>query len=238
MNRSRGFTLLEVMVSVGILGMIMVLVWSSTSQSLRSKDRTEARDLLFHSGQVALRKLADEIAVAFLTKDSTTPTAGVAAPSPTAAAAAAQSNYKSFFIGEDRGERDALRFTSLSHMRLVRDSKESDQVRIAYDVVPHPEETDYFNLVRREQPWLDNTTEVEGRAFTLAEKIKGFEIEYYDERKNDWGKEWDTTKVDWKDRLPMAVRITIVFADPDDGDREIPLSISVMPAMWNSTLQL
>lgn len=238
MNRSRGFTLLEVMVSVGILGMIMVLVWTSTSQSLRSKDRTEARDLLFHSGQVALRKISDDIAVAFLTKaTTTTPAAGATAPTPTAATAV-PTGFKTFFIGEDRGERDALRFTSLSHMRLVRDSKESDQVRISYEVVPHPEERDYFNLVRREQPWLDDTTEVEGRAFTLAEKIKNFEVEYYDERKNDWSKEWDTTKIDWKDRLPMAVRITIVFADPDGGDREIPLMISVMPAMWNSPLQL
>ena len=242
MNRSKGFTLLEVMVSVGILAMIMVLVWTSTSQSLRSKDRTEARDLLFHSGQVALRKLSDDIAVAFLTKASTTtttPAAGAMPPTPTAATATATATgFKTFFIGEDRGERDALRFTSLSHMRLVRNSKESDQARVSYEVVPHPEEKDYFNLVRREQPWLGDETEVEGRAFTLAEKIKNFEVEYYDERKNDWGKEWDTTKVDWKDRLPMAVRITIVFADPDGGEQEIPLMTSVMPAMWNSPLQL
>jgi len=230
MKDSRGFTLLEVMVSVGILGMIMVLVWSSTSQSLRSKDRIEARDFVFHSGQVSLRKLADDIAVAFLTKGTTT------APPPVGTTPTPPASYKTFFIGEDGGDRDALRFTSLSHLRLVRNSKESDQVRIQYEVVPHPEETDYFNLVRREQPWLDDTTEVEGRAFTLAERIKGFNVEYYDERKNDWGKEWDTTKVDWKDRLPMAVRVTIVFADPDDPEREIPLMTSVMPAMWNSPL--
>lgn len=231
MKRSRGFTLLEVMVSVGILGMIMVLVWSSTSQSLRSKDRIEARDFVFHSGQVALRKLADEIAVAFLTKTPAPPS-----PLPGAPTAIAPTGFKTFFIGEDGGDRDSLRFTSLSHMRLVRNAKESDQVRIAYEVEPHPEERDFFNLVRREQPWLDNTTEVRGRAFTLAEKIKRFDVEYYDERKNDWSKEWDTTKVDWKDRLPMAVRATIVFADPDDDEREIPLMISVMPAMWNSQL--
>jgi hypothetical protein len=227
------------MVSVGILGMIMVLVWSSTSQSLRSKDRIEARDLVFHSGQVALRKLADDVAVAFLSRTSAaTPSSSTATPPPTpTAATAATMNFKTFFIGEDGGDRDALKFTSLSHMRLMRNAKESDQVRISYEVIPHPEERDFFNLIRREQPWLDNTTEVQGRAFTLAEKIKSFDVEYYDERKNDWGKEWDTTKVDWKDRLPMAVRAKIVFADPEDAEREIPLMTSVMPAMWNSPLQ-
>lgn len=235
---SKGFTLLEVMVSVGILGVIMVLIWSSTSQSLKAKDRIEARDLLFHEGQVALRKIADDIAVAFITKS---PSASPAAPTASATGtpptqAGAESEFKTFFIGQDRGEQDSLKFTSLSHMRLVRGAKESDQCRIAYEVVPHPEEARYFNIVRRQQPWLTNTTEVEGRSFTLAEKIMKFDLEYYDTRKNDWSREWDTAKVDWKDRLPMAIRITIVFPDPDDETLEIPFTTSVIPALWNSPL--
>ncbi len=233
-RKQTGFTLIEVMVSVGILGVIMVLIWSSTSQSLRSKDRTEARDLLFHSGQVALKKIADDIAVAFLTS--------AASPAPQATAPAtqqgAEADYQTFFIGEDRGDTDSVRFTSLSHMRLMRGAKESDQTRIAYEVVPNPDERNFYNLTRREEPWLTNSTEVEGRAFTLVEKIKKFDLEYYDDRKNDWSKEWSTEKVDWKGRLPMAVRITIVFTDPDFEDVEIPIVTSVMPALWASPISL
>jgi general secretion pathway protein J len=232
MKGRRGFTLIEVMVSVGIMGVIMVLIWSSTSQSLKSKDRTEARDLLFHSGQVALRKIADDVAVTFLTSQAAPATAAAAAQ------AAAETDMKTFFIGEDRGEQDALRFTSLAHMRLVKNSKESDQCRIAYEVVPDPEEPRAFNLVRHQQPWLTKTTEVEGRSFVVAEKILRFNVEYYDDRKGDWGKEWDTEKVDWKDRLPLAVRITLVFADPDDETREIPLSTAVIPALWKNPINL
>lgn len=226
-----GFTLLEVMVSVGILGVIMVLIWSATGQSIRSKDRIESRDLLFHAGQVALKKIADDIAVAFLTKAQTPSTTGTEQ-------AQAQSGFKTFFIGEDRGDQDGLRFTSLSHMRLVRNSKESDQARIAYEVVPHPEEVRFYNLMRREEPWLSVDTEVGGRGFPIAEKIVRFDVEYYDERKNDWGKEWNTERAEYKYKLPMAVRITIVFADPEDEDAEIPLSIAVMPALWKAPIQL
>ncbi|MFH1831025.1 MAG: type II secretion system protein GspJ [Pseudomonadota bacterium] len=231
-----GFTLLEVMVSVGILGVIMVLVWSSTAQTIRSKDRVEERDLMFHSGQVALKKIADDVEVAFLatTAAATTTTASA----ETTAQAPPTANFKTFFIGEDRGDQDALKFTSLSHLRLVASSKESDQCRISYEIVPHPEEPGFFNLVRREQPWLDKTTDVEGRTFALVEKIVKFNVEYYDELKNDWGKEWDTDKLDWKDRLPMAVRIKIVFADPNDETQEIPLSTAVMPAMWKNPISL
>jgi prepilin-type N-terminal cleavage/methylation domain-containing protein len=236
MKISKGFTLLEVMVSVGILSLIMVLIWSSTSQSLRSKDRIEQRDLLFHSGQVALRKIADDLEVAFLAEAAALPS--TPSPEGALAAAPASTNFKTFFIGEDRGDQDAVRFTSLSHLRLISLSKESDQCRISYEVIANPEEAGFFDLVRKEQPWLNNTTDVEGKVFTLVEKLRKLNVEYYDERKNDWGKEWNTEMMDWKNRLPMAVRIKIVFADPDDETQEIELSTEVMPAMWKSPITL
>ena len=238
---TRGFTLIEVMVSVGILGVIMVLIWSSTSQSLRAKDRIEARDMMYHEGQVALKKIADDLAVAFLTKSSATTasatTGSTEAATPAAEGSSARSEFRTFFVGEDRGELDSLKFTSLSHLRLVRGAKESDQCRISYEVVPHEEETGRYNIVRRQQPWLAADEEVGGRGFNLAEKILRFDVQYYDPRKNDWGREWDTNKVDWKDKLPMAVRVTIVYPDPDDENVEVPLTTVVVPAMWRSPIR-
>ncbi len=240
MNISRvrkdfGFTLLEVMVAVALIGVIMSLVWSTTSQSLRTKDRVEERDTIFHSSDVALRKVADDIAVAFLTPSSTTTAAapaagGTAAPAmtPTPTATTATQPFKTFFIGEDRGDQDSVRFSSLSHIRLVKDSKQSDQCKISYEMVPNPEEPRRFDLMRREDALLDATTEVTGKAFPLAEGIAQFNVEYYDERKGEWGKEWDTEKGDWKDKLPVAVRVTLAFPDPDDETKTIPLSTAVM----------
>jgi general secretion pathway protein J len=227
MRGRRGFTLLEVMVSVGLLGVIMTLIWSTTSQNLRAKDRIETRDLLFHSGDVALRKISDDLVQAFLARNTVVgvppPAAGAAATTATAPAV----TFKTFFIGEDRGDQDALRFTSLSHLRFLKGSKESDECRVAYELVPNPEEPRELDLVRREQAWLDATTDVEGTAFPLVERIQKFNVEYYDDRKDEWGKEWSTEKLDWVDRLPVAVRITIAFADPDDETKSLPLSTAV-----------
>ncbi len=212
----RGFTLLEVMISVAILGVIMILIWSSTSQSLRAKDRVEARDLAFHQGRVALRKIGDDLTMAFLAKGTTSAAPGATGP------------VRTFFIGEDKGERDELRFTAISHLRLFAASKESDQAKIAYLTRPNAEDGALVDIVRREQPWFDDATEVETRDFVLAEKVRTFEIEYFDEKRDDWTGSWDAAKAEFRDRLPLAVRVRIAFVDPDDEDESIPLSTAVL----------
>ncbi|MBN1282439.1 MAG: prepilin-type N-terminal cleavage/methylation domain-containing protein [Proteobacteria bacterium] len=231
-SRNLGFTLLEVMVSVALMGVIMTLIWTSSSQSFRSKERIEARDDVFHAAQVAMRKISDDVAAAFLTKRTTISAAAGGGETAT------RSPYKTFFIGEDRGEQDSMRFTSLSHVRLMKNSKQSDQTKIAYEVLPDEEVAGRYNVVRREQPWLDDTDEVQGTAFRLLEGVLSFNVEYYDIRKKEWGKEWNTDKLDWSEKLPLAVRISVVFPDPDGGDRNIPLSTACMPALSEGTIDL
>jgi general secretion pathway protein J len=219
------------MVSVGILGVIMTLIWSSTAQNLRAKERIEARDDMFHSAQVALRKIIDDVSVAFLVKGMTPGSPGAAAagtttaPAPSGAAAA--SSLKTFLIGEDRGDQDAMRFSSLSHIRLVKDSKQSDQCKVAYETAPSPDEPRKFNLLRKEDFWLDGTTDVTNKGFPIVENIVGFNVEYYDDRKGEWGKEWSSEKADWAGKLPLAVRVTLTFTDPDDDTKTIAISTAV-----------
>lgn len=228
-RKNRGFTLLEVMISVAILGVIMTLIWSSTSQSLRSKERVENRDMVFHAGRVALRKISDDLAVAFLIKKTAT--------DPTVATASV-AQLKTFFIGENKGEQDAVKFTSLSHLRLFAGAKESDQCRVMYEVIANEEDAGKYDLVRREDPWLDGTIEVKGKALTLVENIREFNLEYYDTRKEDWVKEWDSDKIDWRDRLPYAVRINIVFEDPEFEDAEIAMSTAVIIELYENPIEI
>ncbi len=211
-----GFTLLEVLVAVGVLSVIMVLLWSSTGQTLKAKDRFEARDLVYHQGRVALRKITDDLMMAFLTK----------VPTQREATSTAKP-YATFFIGEDRSDQDSLRLTSFSHLRFFADAKESDMCKVSYEIAPSPEDAGVMNLIRRQQSWLDDTTEMgDVRAFVLAENIKAFDIEYFDERKDDWGKEWDTQKIDWRDKLPQGVRVSIQFANPDPDFEDEPINMS------------
>ena len=165
-NSKAGFTLIEVLVSVFIVGMIMLLVWTTTNQTLDSKERVEFRDMIYQNGRVALQKLTDDLTMAFLLKKPPMMT-GIT-PRPI-----------TFFIGEDEGEKDKLRFTSFSHRRLFLGAKQSDQCKVSYEVVPAPDEYEVFNLVRREVPYLDAETTVEGETYVIAENISSFELEDY-----------------------------------------------------------
>ncbi|HPW45587.1 MAG TPA: type II secretion system protein GspJ [bacterium] len=226
----KGFTLLEVLIAVAILGVIMTLIWSSSSQSFRAKERTELRDSVFQNGRVVLRKISDDLAVAFLSKK-------VAGEGAGSEQAAFTSGAKTFFIGDDQGAQDLLKFTSLSHMRLYKQAKECDQVKISYEVVPS-DEPGVYNLIRRADPWLDNTTDVKGKPLVLVEGIREFNLEYYHPAKREWMKTWNSEMVDWSMKLPMAVRIGIAFPDPDDDGAEITLSTAVMLALWENPIGL
>jgi general secretion pathway protein J len=231
--------LLEVLVSVAIMGMIMVLVWSTSSQTLNSKDRIEKRDMIYQYGRVALQKITNDLTMAFLTRKP-----GVSTISATAGAAVATPPLPpvtseiimvprplTFFIGDDEGDRDSIRFTSMSHLRLFSGAKESDQCKVSYDIAASPDEPGVQNLVRTEIPWLDAATEVKGTPFVLAENVREFDLEYYDDRKEEWGKVWNTEQIDFMGRLPRAVRITLAFPDPDDEEKNITMKTIVLLPM-------
>lgn len=221
-----GFTLLEVMIAVTILGVIMTLVWSSTSQSLKAKDRFEKRDFVYHSASLAMRKLSDDLTMAFLAKTATTET-GTEEAKPQQ-----KSDYKTFFVGEDSGENDSLKFTTFSHMRLFKNAREADQCKVSYDIENAKDAETGALLVRKEEAWINGTTEFESKGMELVEGIKSFNLEYYDPRKDDWTKNWNTESVDYKDKLPMAVKVEMVFADPSMEDGTVKASTIVMIPLY------
>jgi prepilin-type N-terminal cleavage/methylation domain-containing protein len=231
-----GFTLLEVLVSMAIMGMIMMLVWSTSSQTLNSKERIEKRDMIYQHGRVAFQKITSDLTMAFMTKKPGTSTAAAtegAAPilPPATSEIIMVPRPITFFIGNDEGNRDILRFTSMSHLRFFSGAKESDQCKVSYDIAASPDEPGVQNLVRTEIPWLDADTEVKGTPFVLAENVREFDLEYYDDRKDEWGKMWNTEQIDFMGRLPRAVRITLSFPDPDDEERSITMKTIVLLPM-------
>lgn len=230
MNR-KGFTLLEVLISMAVLAMIMGSVWGATKQSLDSKERVEKRDAIYQGARVALRKISDDISMAFLIKSPAERTAIAAVTGTATAEVQTRPRPITFFIGEDRGERDEVRFTTLSNIRLFKNAKQSDQAKVSYSPKPSPDDSQVINLIRTFSPYLNEENTVEGTSFVIAENIREFSVEYYDLRKQEWGRTWNTETIDWKDRLPRAVRITIAFPDPENDRESIVLRTATMVAL-------
>src|SRR5258706_13623148 len=106
--RQAGFSLLEVLVSVMVLTFMGMLMYEGISQSSEAKEETEISLDRLQIIRVALSKMVRDLSMAYLSK------------------------HKDPAMGEKprtlfKGARDRVSFTSLSHVRLVKNSKESDQ---------------------------------------------------------------------------------------------------------------
>jgi general secretion pathway protein J len=202
--RGRGFTLIEVMIAAAITAVIGVLVAGSFSRAARSRDLAQAQDERVTGARVALSRMAHEVQEAFISDHY---------------------DRKRFrerptvFEGKDRGEQDDLRFVTMTHGRLVRDVKESDQAVVEYTVEPDPERQGELALWRREKPRIDEDPTRGGTRAIVLEHVKGFDVGYWDWKKQEWARDWTTANNERQGLLPTRVRLRVTLAMPDGKDR-------------------
>ena len=187
-----GFTLLEVVISVGILAVILTIVYNAFNSSMKALTAMETRGDAYAQARIVLNRMSEEIASIYLSE--TNPNTGTG------------------LFGEDEDEDDlpfdSLHFTSLSHVRWTKDSKESELCEIGY-YLEKDEETRESFLFRREDWNVDGTLEEGGRPLELAEGVDGLNFRYYDG--DDWVDEWDS-RINGK--LPKAIEVVLVMRDP------------------------
>jgi general secretion pathway protein J len=194
----RGFTLIEVLVALGVVSMIAISIWAATSQTTRTRQVVEESHDKHHQIRVAFDMLTRDLTSAFLSLNR----------------AQLEPTHDTVFIGEDHGETDRVDFAAFTHERRYFDVKESDQCEVGYFLAPDKEEPERMNLVRRESPVLDTEPLEGGQLLVLVEDVTVFDLQYFDFVQNEWQDAWDTTEVTGQPSvLPMQVRIRIVARD-------------------------
>lgn len=201
----RGFTLLEVIVALSLLGMIAAITFTTISNSITTRDVLEQEDASNQSARVAMDRLRRDLRLAYLTKNTS-----------------AVNTYRTQFVGQNK-DPDGLWFTSLSHHRMFRESRECDQTELTYWAENDPAIDGAYALLRREAPRIDNEPEKDGLIAPLAYGLKSMDFRYINPKTNEWVDEWDTNGVDTPNKLPRAVQILLVFLveDPDEEGRMI-----------------
>ena len=200
MRRNRGFTLVEVVISLGILLLIGALSWSTIGGTLRLRAALESRDELSRQARVTLDRLRREIRLAFLTKNTT-----------------AVNTYQTIFIGEDSGDEDRLWFTSMSHKRKVYGAREADQAEITLWIENGPSELGNV-LMHREMGRIDNEPDKDGAIQAMVPNVEKFNLRYLDPTRNEWVEEWDSTGTETPNRLPRAVELSLIVEREDPTD--------------------
>lgn len=202
-----GFTLIEVMIAVAILAVMSVLIYTSVSQTIASKDDTEKKDEINHSAALAMTKMASDLEMAFLLNGPDF--------------LGSQGFMKTVFTGTE----EKMNFPSLSHTRYFKDSPEADFGEVGYFLEDDKEEQGNKILMRRESKKVDEKPEEGGVSDPLLDHVKSIHFEFYDAQKKDWVKSWDSSQLETANRLPRAVKIEIQVMDKES---EEPLRYSTI----------
>jgi general secretion pathway protein J len=191
----RGLTLIELMVAMAITAIMGVMVAGAINQVDHASQVTRAQDERYGEARRALSRLANELAMAFVSESY---------------------DHARFSSGRPtlfRGREDGVLFTTMAHVRLFRGAKESDQAVVEYLVDRDPEGGDA--LYRREKLQLDGEPDSEGRRDLVARGVKRLTLSYWDATKKEWSREWDTSRVERSNELPTLVRAEMELALAD-----------------------
>ncbi len=200
MDPQRGFTLLELLVAIGIVAVLLSILYSTFNAVVRSTEQVE---------DVAEVSLMARISLSLMTRDLRS--AYWRPPQP-----GIPSGF-SLFVGtdEERDGRpsDSLSFTALSHARVIDGNQDPALSHLDYALAAVPDQSTWV-LLHREETNLLSLSGVTLEEFELAEKIHGLNLRYFDGE--IWSNEWDAVE---RNALPKAVEIRIIFRDGSGHQR-------------------
>lgn len=220
--KARGFTLMEMLIVLGILAGITIMTGNTINKALKAKKKFTSeieqtsvmRDALriierdinmaFHYRNIhyeVLKKIKDESGQTQQQPGQPPPQPPPGTPPPAAATPLLQDlkepppNYTQFL-----GENDSVYFTSVSHVRTQTDSAESDQAEVGYflksckrrGAQANAKNANSSCLWRKESLFVDDDLMKGGADTPLLENVEKFELLYFGEEKEGWQKTWRT----------------------------------------------
>ena len=195
-RKEQGFTIIEVILAVGLLATVSISLFVTMSRSFKVKENLTVLSERYHEGRQVMRRITRELRMSFLKAQ---PPEEVQEEGPA---------VLTRFLGEE----DEIYFANTAHIRLRAEGRESDQSEVAYFLKRPSYDTPYRapTLFRRESRRIDDRPERGGSIWPVVDGVKSFKLEYWDDSKeigdDAWQRSWDS---DDNKLLPARVRITL-----------------------------
>jgi general secretion pathway protein J len=191
----RGMTLIEILIAMSIMGIMMMIAWSTIKSASQARVSFEDMEERNHEIRTGLSRMVFDLEQAYLSKNEP----------------ANLDNKRAQFVGKS----DEVRFSTFGHLSLWADANESDQTVVVYYLDDDREDGTKDSLYRKElrRQSHENTWEREpGDLDILIRDVEKLELEYWDWKEKDWQSDWDSTKGDAeKDKQPTRVRIKLTY---------------------------
>ena len=179
----RAFTLVEILIAMGILSMVLAAIYSSWTSILRASKVGLDSAAAVQRARIAGRIIEESLS---------------------SVESFAQNQRYYSFVAEN-GSEPLLSFVTRLSPSFPRNGKFAglDVRRVVFSV-------ENGQLMLRQKPYLMEDMDEDEKKYplVLGYNVKEFKTEFWDIRLNDWIDEWKQTN-----QLPVMVRVTLKFAD-------------------------
>jgi len=189
-----GFTLLEILIAITILGLVLVTVYGSITRIIYAKEHAEERAQLASVGREAVMRIADEIESALL---------------PSVANGAVFQGAS----GGDTQPTDQVRFAIVSRPPFGPLGGRGGRVLVTYSLDAVPGRDRVFLLRRDEVPLAAAEESPQPISTMVLDNVAGLRFRYWDPFKGEWVGDWDSTQRDYQDGLPLLVEVALFLYD-------------------------
>ncbi|MBN2061308.1 MAG: prepilin-type N-terminal cleavage/methylation domain-containing protein [Deltaproteobacteria bacterium] len=204
-----GFTLIEILMAMFILGLIMTTIYASFTGALRNINAAEDTTENYQKARVSFERIIEDLESAFMPHDLPGELSDQLPP------------RLSGFIGSDtevNGKNGHnLRFSSEAHVSFERSAGPERTVITYY--VKESEDEDSLILLRSDTPEFETQPEEE-KGFMLCDGLLSVDF-FYQDINGETHEQWDSTDETMnRGRLPAMVSITLEFRR--SGGEEYP----------------
>ncbi|MEI8026350.1 MAG: type II secretion system protein [Pseudomonadota bacterium] len=208
-EKIRGFTLIEVIVTVGIISTIMIAAVQILKSSLEMRQALSEKGLFAHRMNTTLRVLSQDIEHTWILSATMDQLQGrVRGTDPRSL----------FQFGSSQD--GLLQLTTGSHVAQIADAKESDISYVTYEIKESKRYQGRTALYRGSAPRVPESFREPLKTELLADSIKAVKIEAWNG--DSFVQEWSNQKSDTRDKLPQMVRVSVTAWNdvPEEGQED------------------
>jgi len=209
-RRSRGFTLLEILMAISIFAVVISLAYGSYRATFLIIDSTESMTEIYGKAGIAMDRIRSDFGSLY-------------------------SGTSGFLQGEPQniGNKEAatVRFTSTAHLILNRKEQSTGYATITYTTEEDPE-TGNLRLFRLDKVFRPEETEepATGKGLLLCEDLQEVRFIYHS---NERGQQdsWDSKAIEKADtnaqKIPDWIEISLIFVSPVTDDKPVRFTTAV-----------
>jgi type II secretion system protein J len=190
----KGFTLLEVLIALGITVLMTTAIYTAYTGNLEAIEQVQDQEVVFQTARVVLDRMARDLEAAVIDSVSGVTPEGKLALVGTAGVMGGLSA-------------DRVELTTFSHLDWREGAPRTDLCEVGYRL-ERDEDTEEIVLFRRQQILPDGDPEEGGERVPLSEDVRSLEIRY----EYPAGREmdaWDSRTGDQEGLLPRTIRLRL-----------------------------